>query len=184
LADFDGILGLGFQSISVDDVIPPWYNLLSQGLVKTPVFSFWLSKNPRGKNGGQLILGGTDPSSYTGDLAWIPLTAKTYWQIQIEDIIIGRTSTKYCDGGRWMIKSSNMSTCLIIDLSCTGCKAIVDTGTSLIAGPSAQVSALNRRLGALTVINGTLAYYLHGSFDYSSLFAQVRPFSPAAERLH
>ncbi|KAM7474376.1 hypothetical protein LguiB_021619 [Lonicera macranthoides] len=30
----DGILGLGFQEISVGDVVPPWYNMVEQGLVK------------------------------------------------------------------------------------------------------------------------------------------------------
>jgi len=126
---------MAFQSISVDNVIPPWYNLLSQGLVKDPVFSFWLSKNPRGDNGGQLILGGVDPVYYTGPITWVPLAAQTYWQIKLDDISVSIVSTGYCPGVE-------------------GCKAIVDTGTSLIAGPAAQISALNRRLGAVTVVNG------------------------------
>jgi cathepsin D len=133
LAQFDGILGLGFASISVDGVVPPWYNLIAQKLVKEPVFSFWLSKNPRGQNGGQLILGGTAPQYYTGAISYVPVSEQTYWQFKLDDVLIGANSAGYC---------------------ANGCKAIADTGTSLIAGPSAQISALNRRLGAVTVVNG------------------------------
>ena len=45
----------------------------------------------------------------------------------------GTKSSKYCPGG---------------------CNAIVDTGTSLLAGPKDQVDALNTQLGAKALIAG------------------------------
>jgi len=138
VGQFDGILGLGFDSISVDGVIPPWYNLLKQGLVQDPLFSVWLSKDPRGQNGGQLFFGGVSNNYFTGSISYYPLTQKTYWQFQVSDILYGGQSQGYCPVG--------------------GCKAIADTGTSLIAGPSNLISQLNRRLGAINIIAGEAVF--------------------------
>jgi cathepsin D len=134
VAKFDGILGLAFQSISVDNVVPPWYNIISQNLVTTQIFSFWLNDNLNSANGGELVLGGVDTTKYTGTPTFAKLTSETYWQFSVDDFSLRETSLGYC--------------------GTTGCTAICDTGTSLIAGPSAQVRALNLKLGAVTITNG------------------------------
>jgi len=131
---FDGILGMAFQSISVDNVIPPFYNIIAQGLVSAKLFSFYLNRDPNGATGGELLLGGTNPNYYTGDITYVPLANQTYWEFKMDDIQVGTKSTGYCPS--------------------TGCHAIADTGTSLLAGPTDQVKALNLRLGAISIVNG------------------------------
>lgn len=118
--NFDGIFGLGFQSISVGGVQPPFFSMIMQGLIDQPVFSVWLNRDQNGKTGGEIIFGGSDPSKYQGNIAYIPVSQAGYWQFKMDGASIGN-STRLCKGG---------------------CQAIADTGTSLIVGPSADISTI------------------------------------------
>ena len=62
--------GLGFPEIAVGGVIPPFQKMLDQGVIKEPVFSFWLNRDVEGQQGGELVLGGVDPAHVKGDHAW------------------------------------------------------------------------------------------------------------------
>jgi phytepsin len=127
-AKFDGIMGLAFQSISVDHVGPPFYNMVKQGLVDAPVFAFYLNRH--GED-GELIVGGTDPAHYTGAISYVPLTNETYWMFAMDDLMVKGQS--YCSAAH-------------------PCHAIADSGTSLLAGPIEAVADLNKQIGAVGIL--------------------------------
>ncbi|XP_064417138.1 nothepsin [Latimeria chalumnae] len=135
-AHFDGVLGLGYPSLSVGDALPVFDRILEQELVEEPMFSFFLNRENDKKSGGELILGGIDHSLYKGSINWVPVTFKAYWQILMDNVKIqGRVA--FCPNG---------------------CQAIVDTGTSLITGPSSEIKRLQEDIGASPTSHGE--YYL------------------------
>ena len=42
------------------------------------------SRDEKGRVGGELLLGGTDPNHYTGELKFVDLTEETYWQFKMD----------------------------------------------------------------------------------------------------
>ncbi|OWM83402.1 aspartic proteinase A1-like isoform X2 [Punica granatum] len=132
VAKFDGILGLGFQEISVGNAVPIWYNMMNQGLVKEPVFSFWLNRNAQEEEGGEIVFGGVDPKHFKGKHTYVPVTQKGYWQFDMGDVLIGGEPTGYC---------------------ADGCSAIADSGTSLLAGPTSVIAMINQAIGASGVVS-------------------------------
>jgi len=132
-AKFDGILGMGYPDIAVNNITPVYNTLMQQKKVPAPVFAFWLNRDEEDPKGGELTLGGTDPTHYKGDISYIPVTKKGYWQFQMDGIDVGGGKATGCDGG---------------------CPAIADTGTSLLAGPTDQAEKINLAIGATPVIGG------------------------------
>lgn len=62
--------GMGFPMIAVTGAPPPFTQMVNQGLVDQPVFSFWLNRDPSSDEGGELVLGGVNPSRFTGERTW------------------------------------------------------------------------------------------------------------------
>jgi len=126
-ARFDGILGLGFPMIAVTGAPPPFTNMVDQELLAEPVFSFWLNRDPSSDHGGELVLGGVNADHSTGERTWVPVTRRAYWQFKMDKLDVPGMPLPAC---------------------ASGCPAIADTGTSLMAGPSIEVAGINHAIGA------------------------------------
>jgi saccharopepsin len=127
---FDGILGLGYDTISVNHIPPPFYNMIDQGLLDEPVFAFYLGDTNAGEE-SEATFGGIDKSHFTGKMTMLPLRRKAYWEVNLDAITFGKDTA---------------------ELDSTG--VILDTGTSLIALPTTIAELLNKEIGAKKGFNG------------------------------
>lgn len=128
LGKFDGILGLGFTSISVNNVMTVFENAIQQNIVEQPIFSFYIGDN----SPGELTFGGYDSSKFVGELEYVKLYSATYWSIVLDSIQAGDYTTNN-------------------DKPIIG---IVDSGTSLIAGPTKDIKAIAAAVGAKPSFTG------------------------------
>ncbi|XP_072399512.1 lysosomal aspartic protease-like [Diabrotica undecimpunctata] len=120
----DGILGLSYPESSSQKIPTVFENMIKQGLLDKPVFSFYLSQADNGDK-GELLLGGSDPKYYKGEFTYVPVSKKSYWQVTADGISVGNH-----------------------ELCQDGCETIIDTGTTLIYGPAEDIKNINNVIGA------------------------------------
>ena len=124
---FSGILGLAFQSMAAKGTVTIFESIVAKGALTWNVFAFYYSLN-EGET-SEISIGSVNNKRYSGDITWVPivLELENYWLIEIEDILLDGESLGFCSGG---------------------CKAAVDTGTTLLAAPSEDLYEMMERLGS------------------------------------
>jgi len=118
---FDGILGLGFKSLSVGDGFNVMDNIAEQHVLPRNWFSMYITD----EDDSQVNFGGYYPSQAASNVFWVPVNKQGYWQIAIDDVAINNERRNICEG----------------------CQVAVDSGTSALAGPSSVIKALTAQLG-------------------------------------
>jgi len=121
---YDGIVGLGFPSLAIDGTQPPFDAMFMQHRFPNPVFGFYLTHDA-GQAGSSLTIGGVQKSKYKGPMHWHSLFVKDkvpeYWTLKLTDVIVNGKSLGVCSNG---------------------CPIAIDTGTSLITGPSHMINKM------------------------------------------
>uniref|UniRef100_A0A8C3SG13 Peptidase A1 domain-containing protein n=1 Tax=Chelydra serpentina TaxID=8475 RepID=A0A8C3SG13_CHESE len=124
---FDGILGMAYPPVAIPGYNTLMQELLQQGQLTEPIFSFYFSRQPTYDYGGEVILGGIDTQLFSGQITWVPVTQEVYWKIGIEEFAIGQQATGWCS---------------------QGCQGIVDTGTFLLTVPEQYLGDFLQAVGA------------------------------------
>ncbi|GFN84909.1 cathepsin d [Plakobranchus ocellatus] len=126
----DGILGLGLNSFSIGEELTVLDNMVNQGLLPAPIFSFYHSRYGTDDPDSVLTLGGTNPEYYTGEFTFVDLSRPDRWQFEIDRV-------KFSDGVGTDYGQKF--------------EAVLDTGSSFIVGPKDDVDELHAWLGAKTL---------------------------------
>eukprot|EP00929_Paragymnodinium_shiwhaense_P089605 TRINITY_DN4975_c0_g4_i2.p1 TRINITY_DN4975_c0_g4~~TRINITY_DN4975_c0_g4_i2.p1 ORF type:complete len:562 (-),score=136.74 TRINITY_DN4975_c0_g4_i2:103-1761(-) len=120
---FDGIMGLGFSDLSMGHGFNMIDELTKNGALPNGQISFYLT------DGGdsEVTFGGFKDDHLASDIVWAPVQVESWWQVAVDDIAFNNQPQNLCDGG---------------------CKVAVDTGTSMLAGPSDLVDKLSSKIAA------------------------------------
>ncbi|WVQ93000.1 hypothetical protein IAU59_000063 [Kwoniella sp. CBS 9459] len=152
-APLSGLMGLGWKSIASSRATPFWQALAASGSWTDPEFGFYLARY-RGDNsassveeeGGEMVLGGTNTSQYTGSINYIDIAEADldYWRIPVE------------------VLNVQGSAITITSTSGYSPQAAIDTGTTLIGVPSSVAQSIYSQIPnseALSASSGYDGYY-------------------------
>lgn len=122
---FDGVLGLGLDNLALAPEFSFFHQMIEQDVVAETLFGVFLGQEGEES---EISFGGISPELVHQPLSWIPVAMSElgYWQVKIERILVGNETLNFCNDG--------------------SCRAVVDTGTSLLAVPQVFADDLKREL--------------------------------------
>jgi len=115
---FDGIMGLGFKDLSMGNGFNIVDNLEAAGQLPNGQFSVFLDDD----DGSELTFGGYKSEYLASDIVWADVKVPSWWQVAIDDITLNDQPKNACG---------------------SGCQVAVDTGTSMLAGPSDLIDKIS-----------------------------------------
>jgi hypothetical protein len=124
-----GLMGLGWQSLSSSGAVPFWQSLYQANALDEPLMAFYLTRFVNQTNaqdlepGGVFTLGATNTSLYTGDIDYQTVDSTSYWTLTLSNLTVNSNSVTLPSGA-------------------SSSQAAIDTGTTLVGGPTAQISEL------------------------------------------
>ncbi|KZT07400.1 aspartic peptidase A1 [Laetiporus sulphureus 93-53] len=143
-----GILGMAWRSIASSGAVPFWQALAAaNGTLDEALFGVQLTRYNNVTNasknapGGTFTLGTTNTSLYTGEIDFqaTPSDQRTYWLQEITSMTV--------QGNTIDLESGSSS------------YAAIDTGTTLVGGPSAAIAAIYEQIEGSAAGAGSLSGY-------------------------
>jgi hypothetical protein len=122
---FEGILGLGFKSLSFGGIKPFLDHVIEQQLLTNNEFAFFF--NVDSDQPSALLWGGIDKDLYHGPIRMFPVVQPHYWALDLVDFKVGNTSMSTVGMGGEKVR-----------------RLIVDSGTTYFTAPEGlhdQISA-------------------------------------------
>lgn len=121
--EFDGVLGLGLDSLAVDPEFSFFGQLSKMKKLTEDRFGYFLSRTD--DVASEISFGGHDVRRMASDLEWVPVHKPElgFWQMRIKSVSIAGEALPICQDGT--------------------CVAIADTGTSLIGAPREATQRLH-----------------------------------------
>lgn len=117
---FDGIMGLAFNDLSMG----PGFNLMDDFVTAKSLPSNKFSVYLTDDGGSEITFGGYKKSQAASEPFWVPVSHESYWEVNIDDIAFDNVPKGLCKD----------------------CRVAVDTGTSMLAGPSDVIAELSSKL--------------------------------------
>lgn len=134
----EGIVGLGFPSLSNTDNHPPFFDsVIKQRVLGHNEFAFYISRRNPAANA--IMWGGVDDWFYNGSLEYFPVVDPHYWALELADLTLGNKFSlkqqrlSLADGLGWSGEEGGDRPAHV---------AVLDTGTSVLGFPSSVMPLL------------------------------------------
>lgn len=125
---FDGVAGIGLSALAVDPAFSLLGRLGLSGSLPQPRFSVFLAGEDVTSPAGEITFGGHNAEHMRSPFSWASVVEPEdgYWQVRVVAVRVGNTTLSLCADG--------------------SCRAILDTGTSLLGVPAPAAREFHRHL--------------------------------------
>lgn len=158
---FDGVLGLGTRPLFPRQVPNLIQNMMDRHLIGEPLLSWHIHTRKGGGvnigtnvstiDAGEIILGGLDRRLFVGEPTFVPVSGISLWFIRMDKVGVVKVANGN-QSGQQQTWTELVSECEM------GCRAAIDTGAVMLAGPPKAVDSINRRLGAKHIGDGVYQF--------------------------
>jgi len=126
---FDGLLGLAFPALSdsTSSGTPLFDSMITQGALDRNAVSFFFGSYSE-ETDASITFGIPPKDLYIAPIQYIQVTTPLYWQVVLKDIYVNGVPQNLCEDKT--------------------CYAVLDTGTTLLTGPTVGVAALVSAIGS------------------------------------